>query len=80
MPTKRLDEVEAIEKLRARHPKTGQKALARQIQARNFSNSDDRALASKALARPLLSTYSVIRRYDKRIAGAVQQHLQPAGV
>jgi hypothetical protein len=73
------DEVAAIESLRAKNPKTGQKQLARQIQARNFVTTEEQKLSGKTLGRTLLSIYSVIRRYDKRIKGVVQQHLQPAG-
>lgn len=68
-------EVLAIQKLRAKYPDIGQSTLARKIKNSTFETEADNVLALNAgsVGRPLLSIYSVIRRYD-----AKQRQLQTA--
>lgn len=75
MPGQFSYEVVAIQQLRAKFPSMGQRTLATRITNGEFTDEANRALARRAGAifgRSMLSTYSVIRRFDKANARQLQ--------
>lgn len=62
-------EIATIVNLRKKHPTMGKLTLAKKIVRIEFDDKADNDLALKiGTGRTILSTYSVIRRYDKQQA------------
>lgn len=72
-PVQAKAEREAIHKLRVLHPLINQLTLAKRIRARDFVMPEDINTARLTNSRPVLSIYSVIRRFDAAKKSAVPQ-------
>lgn len=76
-------EQSAIERIRAAYPNEYQLTLAKRIKSQSHFVGTELELAAEASHRPLLSIYSVIRRYDaelQQIADAITAPFSSAHV
>lgn len=72
-PVQAKTEREAIHKLRALYPFVNQLTLAKRIRARDFVTIGDIETARLTNSRPVLSIYSVIRRFDAAKSSAASK-------